>query len=269
MRRFHFISGLPRSGATLLSALLRQNPRFEAGMGSPVAALFATLLDEMSDRHAFAAFIDDARRRRVLEGVMGGYYADCDAEVVFDTNRAWCAYMGVLGELAPASRVIACVRHVSWIIDSIERQVQGNALRPSPLFDYATGGTVYTRADDLARGEGIVGHAYNALKEAFFGVHASRLMLVQYETLASEPARVLAAIYEFIGEPACRHDFEHVGLDAEAFDRQAGTPGLHVVRPRVGARERQTILPPDVFARFENDAFWRDPALNTYGVRVV
>jgi sulfotransferase len=26
--RFHFISGLPRSGSTLLAALLRQNPRF-------------------------------------------------------------------------------------------------------------------------------------------------------------------------------------------------------------------------------------------------
>ena len=29
--RLHFISGLPRSGSTLLAALLRQNPRFSAG----------------------------------------------------------------------------------------------------------------------------------------------------------------------------------------------------------------------------------------------
>ncbi|MFB8797203.1 MAG: sulfotransferase [Microcoleus sp.] len=32
----HFISGLPRSGSTLLAALLRQNPRFHAAMTSPV-----------------------------------------------------------------------------------------------------------------------------------------------------------------------------------------------------------------------------------------
>jgi hypothetical protein len=38
--RLHFISGLPRSGSTLLAALLRQNPRFSAGMSSPVYALF-------------------------------------------------------------------------------------------------------------------------------------------------------------------------------------------------------------------------------------
>jgi hypothetical protein len=34
---FHFISGLPRAGSTLTAAILRQNPRFHAGMSSPVA----------------------------------------------------------------------------------------------------------------------------------------------------------------------------------------------------------------------------------------
>ncbi|WP_442939260.1 sulfotransferase [Nostoc sp.] len=32
--KIHFISGLPRSGSTLLGALLRQNPRFHASMSS-------------------------------------------------------------------------------------------------------------------------------------------------------------------------------------------------------------------------------------------
>jgi Sulfotransferase family len=40
MASMHFISGLPRSGSTLLAALLRQNPRFEAGMSGPLAGLF-------------------------------------------------------------------------------------------------------------------------------------------------------------------------------------------------------------------------------------
>ncbi|MEZ2280070.1 MAG: sulfotransferase [Microcoleus sp.] len=34
--RSHFISGLPRSGSTLLAALLRQNPRFHSAMTSPI-----------------------------------------------------------------------------------------------------------------------------------------------------------------------------------------------------------------------------------------
>ncbi len=32
MQQYYFISGLPRSGSTLLGAILNQNPRFKAGM---------------------------------------------------------------------------------------------------------------------------------------------------------------------------------------------------------------------------------------------
>jgi len=39
--------------------------------------------------------------------------------------------------------------------------------------------------------------------------------------------------------------------------------------PKVKAEPRQTILPPDLFRRYENDNFWDDPALNKRGVRIV
>ena len=201
MDRLHFISGLPRSGSTLLSALLRQNPRFHADMSGPVAGWFGTLLTEMSARNEFAPFIDDGRRERVLRGVVDAFYAETDAPVVFDTSRAWCARMSLIAKLFPESRVIACVRDMPWVIDSIERLIQRNVLQPSSIFSYQAGGTVYSRADGVANGDGMVGYAYNALKEAFFGSHTGQLMLVQYETLTSNPAAALAAIYDFIGEP--------------------------------------------------------------------
>jgi sulfotransferase len=37
----------------------------------------------------------------------------------------------------------------------------------------------------------------------------------------------------------------------------------------VKADERDTLLPPDLFNRFRNDAFWRDPARIPAGLRVV
>jgi hypothetical protein len=55
----HFISGLPRSGSTLLAASLRQNPRFHAGISSPVASLFMALQAAMSRRNEAAVFIDE------------------------------------------------------------------------------------------------------------------------------------------------------------------------------------------------------------------
>jgi sulfotransferase len=271
MRPIHFISGLPRSGSTLLSALLRQNPRFHAGMSGPVAGLVKGLLEGMAANNEYSVFISDAQRQRILRGVFEQYYGDeYSAEVIFDTNRSWCAQMPLLQTLYPGSRVIACVREVPWIVDSIERLVQRNKLSPSAIFNYQAGNTVYSRADGVAGAAGMLGASYNALKEAFYGEHASKLMLVQYESLVSDPQRVLDAVYAFIGEPAFAHDFEHVQFDADEFDQKAGTPGLHAIRATVKAEPRRTVLPPDVFRRFEQDAFWRNrDVLNPHGVQIV
>jgi len=258
-RRYHFISGLPRSGSTLLAAILRQNPRFSADMSGPLAGLFNTLLTEMSGKNEFSVFIDDTQRQRLLRGLFTSYYADHAAEVIFDTNRAWCAKVPALSTLYPDSKIIACVRNLSWIIDSIERLIRKNAFEPSSIFNYAAGGTVYTRANGLAGSDGMVGFAYDALKEVYYGEQAAgRLLLVQYETLTTAPDKALKAVYDFLGEPVFAHDFNRVSFDGEVFDRKAGTPGLHAVRSRVQANERKTLLPPDLFQRFANDAFWKD-----------
>src|SRR6478672_13239681 len=83
----HFISGLPRSGSTLLAGILRQNPKFHAGMSSPVGALFNQLLNAMGAMSEFSVFIDEAQRRDVLRGVFDGYYRKIHRKkFFFDTN---------------------------------------------------------------------------------------------------------------------------------------------------------------------------------------
>src|SRR5262245_30441432 len=86
----HFISGLPRSGSTLLAALLRQNPRFHAGMTSPVGSLVSALLRQMSQENEAAVFIDDDQRARLLRACFEAYYADIHPEkLVLDNHRGW------------------------------------------------------------------------------------------------------------------------------------------------------------------------------------
>ena len=57
-------------------------------MSGPLAGLFGALLSEMSARNEFSIFIDDAKRQRILHGLFDNYYADSDAQVIFDTNRS-------------------------------------------------------------------------------------------------------------------------------------------------------------------------------------
>ncbi len=268
----HFISGLPRSGSTLLAALLRQNPFFHAGMTSPVGGLFNVLLREMSQGNESAVFIDDEQRERLLRVCFDAYYADIHPDkLVFDTNRQWTTKLPALTSLFPKAKLICCVRNPAWVIDSIERLIRRNYLEPSKIFNFDPGGTVYSRTSGLGAPDGMVGFAWNALREAVYGEQADRILLVRYETLTANPRGALAAIYQFLDQPLFAHDPEHIEpcYDMIEFDARLGTPGLHNVGSAVRHIERRAILPPDLFTRFEADAFWQDPKALPEGVVVV
>jgi sulfotransferase len=255
----HFISGLPRSGSTLLSAILRQNPRFHAGMSSPVASFFESIIAQVSAGSELSTMVDQAQRARLLKGLFDSFYADVKNPVIFDTNRAWTSQLPALMTLFPGAKVICCVRDVAWVMDSLERQFRNNTFENTRLFNNpAERSTVYTRVEALANANRLVGFPWHALREACFSEYATRVLLVEYDLVASRPADVFKLIYEFLGEKPFKHDFENVQYDAPEFDAQLGLDGLHRVHPKVEPRTRQTILPPDLFERYAKLAFWRD-----------
>lgn len=258
-RRFHFISGLPRSGSTLLSGILLQNPRFHAGMTSPVGSLCTAVLGQVSAGSEFGAVVGRDKRKALLQALFDSYYADVDRPIVFDTNRAWCAKLPLVRDLFPEAKIIACVRNVAWIMDSFERLYRANPYETTRLFGAAgVRGTVYSRLEGLAQHDQTVGYAWSALREAFYGEHASSLLLVDYELLSRAPAKVLPLVYDFLGEPRFEHDFENVEYDAEEFDQQLGAPGLHRVKRQVRFTPRPTVIPPDLFDKFNQMSFWND-----------
>ncbi|MBV2358559.1 sulfotransferase [Thalassococcus sp. CAU 1522] len=259
--KLHFISGLPRSGSTLLAGILRQNPRFHAAMTGPVGALFGSMYNTMGATNETAVFLDEEMRKALLTGLFSTYYArQTDCEVIFDTNRVWCSRVPSISALFPRSKVICCVRDVGWIMDSIECLVRKNAFEPSKLFATTEErATVFSRVEALAHRDRLVGFSWSALKEAYYGPQSDRLLLVEYDILCQRPEEVLRLIYEFIEEPYFEHDFDNVEYSEENFDAQLATRGLHDVRRKVEHRPRATILPPDLFARYDNHGFWRDP----------
>jgi sulfotransferase len=267
----HFISGLPRSGSTLLAAILRQNPKIHAGMSSPVGPLFQRLLGAMGPQNEFSVFMTPNQRENVLRGLFDSYYKDIHpTRLVFDTGRLWCAKMAAIARLFPQARVIVCVRELAWIMDSFERILRRNPLVTSRMFQPHDAGTIYTRVNALAAPMGTVGFPWNAVQEAFYGEHASRLLVIDYEALTRDPKRAIDFIYQALDLPAFAHDFDNVTYeDGGEVDAQLGVPGLHTVGRKVGFVERPTILPLDLFERFSGRNFWRRPGANPRNVAVL
>ena len=258
-RKYHFISGLPRSGSTLTSALLRQNPRFHAGMSSPIAGLFEGIVSQVSAGSELSTMVSQEQRKRLLRGLFESYYGEYEQEVIFDTNRAWTAKLSALMTVFPEAKVICLVRDVAWIMDSMERQFRNNPFEYTRLFNNpGERSTVYTRVEAMAGANRLVGFPWHALREGCYSEFADRLVIVDYDLITHRPREVFKLLYEFLGEEWYEHDFGDVDYDAPEFDAQLGMDGLHRVHKTVEPRPRETILPPDLFQRYNNMAFWRD-----------
>jgi sulfotransferase len=268
--RVHFLSGLPRSGSTLLAAILRQNPKFHTDITGPVAQLCKVVHERIGGTGEFSVLFDDKRCAQMLRGVFETYYAHVPTgSAVFDTNRTWTGRAALLGRLYADSKIICCVRDIGWIIDSIERMRVKNPLKLSKLFPQQMQESIYTRVDGLMHSEnGLVGSAWSALREAWFSDEASRLIVIPYDVMVKEPDKILRRLYRELGEPYYDHDFRNVVYEAPEYDNNLGMPGLHTVQRVVEFRQRHPVIPPEIFSKYAKSQFWSDSELNPRGATV-
>lgn len=258
--KMHFISGLPRSGSTLLAAILRQNPRFQASIMTPVGSIFTSMLTQMTPKtNEAGGFLTDANRHAMLTGMIEGYYYDVSADsVVFDNNRRWTANINHLAGLYPDAQILCCVRDPIEIVDSFERLFQRNPMHVSAVHGGVANTTVYQRAGEMLAPEGVIGYSLDATRSAFFGPRADKMLMIEYAQLAQYPKETIADVYIALGEEPFEHDFtriEPIPGTAE-FDMTLDTPGLHGLKPTVSYEPRQTILPPEI-VKAVPAAFWR------------
>lgn len=259
-QKLHFISGLPRSGSTLLAGILRQNPRFHAAMSSPVAGLVNGALEQMGAGTESYSFFDEQKRKTICRAIIDAYYVDKSCPVIFDTSRSWTARMHQLVGLLDDFKMICCVRNPAWVMDSFEIIYRKNPFDYSRMFNAVSRQTVYSRCESLINAVGPVGSAWTALKEAYYGEFSDRLLLVDYDLLTQHPARTLELIYRFIDEPVFVHDFDNVDYAESEFDQNLGVKGLHSVKKKVEFKSRRSILPPDLFMKYQEMDFWQDQA---------
>jgi len=257
VKTYYFISGLPRSGSTLLSAILKQNPKFYADIASPVSGLFEGMINSFSMTEN-SQNIDEERRKDSLIGFVEGYYKNIDRSVIFDSSRSWASKTYLLKTLFPNTKIICCVRDIAWILDSFERIANYNSLNINTFVDDEARPCVETRCMsymDPTKG----GQVYKPLKHLEDGLSANPEMihLVEYDDLCYNPEKIMKKIYDFIQEDYYNHDYNNVEYKNELFDLSYGMRDLHTVRKKVEYKHRKTILPKSVWDKYQKLEFWR------------
>jgi sulfotransferase len=252
---YHFITGLPRAGSTLLSAILNQNPKFQASISGPLARFTRAVIEQSSAQGGYKYQCPESKRKNIIHGMFANYYDDETKTTFFDTNRGWSFLSPLVKTLYPSSKIIVCVRPIPEILDSFENLVQKNPLSVTTMFPADS--NVYTRSQHLMSDSGPVGFAYTGLKQLLCSNEKTSTFIIEYEQLAKNPEQTIRALYKFINEEYYEHDYSNVETSYDEFDNDVGLKGLHTTRKVVSYIPRDTILPPDIAQHYNNMSIWR------------
>lgn len=259
-KKYNFISGLPRSGSTLLSTILNQNPIFTAGITDPLFAFVKSKVQAVNSTIGMSSLISDDRLYDLLRADFDSFYKD-DTEVCFNTSRSWASETHLLKKLYPDFKMIITFRSIPWILDSFERLHRKNPLKIKPLYNNEDLPSVYDRCGVLmGQYPDKTSHlkpCLDFLKQATSCEEKDNILFVEYEALASHPKEVMQHIYEFLEEEWYEHDFSSTEASYDNYDTDAKIEGLHKVRKKVELLQRETILPKELFDAYQGADFWK------------
>lgn len=269
------MSGLPRSGSTLLTALLNQNPEIHASTNSP-------LLDTIHYTEEYLLYQSEQYKahpkpecaHKVLSSIAPNYYFNTSQNIIIDKSRGWVNQIGHIQDyITKEPKIICPVRSIPDIISSFLNLVYHS--KTTSFIDEALIKNNIeinndNRADYLMSPQGIIGQSYHALSEALCKGNHKYLLLVEYDDLVSQSQKELNRIYDFLELPRFTHTFENVKPKFDENDEVYKLEHMHTVRNKVEKihRDNTKFLSEYVMNKYKNMEFWKKqtPIYSIFGI---
>lgn len=240
-KTFFFMAGLPRSGSTLLSAILNQNPEIYSGPQTDFARMMLALYHETQRSESAAAGYNPEGFVNVMRQVPLNFYFNINKKYIIDKNRTWGTIDNIklLGLLSTDIKIICPVRPILEILASFVRLAENN---PENFIDKRLGDIPagYYRPKNDARCDLLMAHSEGlehdifSLATALQPEHAHKFHFVIYEDLITKPHETIEAVYEFLGIPKHNHNFQNLRWVKMPNENAVfGIPNMHLVHSKI------------------------------------
>jgi sulfotransferase len=260
MKTINFVAGLPRSGTTVITKILKQNPQIHSEAVSSLASLVGTVNANWSNIEANQEYPNYEAKQGVLSSMMQGYYSHIDRPIIFDKDRGWIPLIPTVEAILQKQvKILVCVRNPAEILTSFER-----LRRENPLFftradqHLREGSSVSSRAYYYAGPEGPLGISHRNLKDSITMGYLDRLLFVDYNLFCGSPKSQMKRIYDFFELPAFDHDFKNIDQGTVYNDVAVGLPNLHKVKSELNKTTVNCVqyLGLELYEQYNREIFW-------------
>lgn len=256
MKQFTLMSGLPRSGSTVLCAILNQHPSIYATPTRPLLDLLVANQNAWHANPSVKANPFPDQLTNMTKGMIQGAWAHRPEPIIIDKNRGWGANLPAVKVLFGRDlKIIVTIRDLpsimaSWLTILNNNRGSNFHKEVNQVFGYHNDETLLAYMYEV-----VVKPCLGILKRVKEDTAPENVLYVRYDALILRPQATLAKIEDFIGITHTSYDFTNIVSNTVDDDLAAfGFNGLHTIRPMLGYASSPmpvTTLGDDLFHTYD------------------
>jgi sulfotransferase len=268
MKTVHFLAGLPRSGNTVLSSLLNQNPDIYSSPLSPVSSYLYNLQVFNDTQEITLSLTNKKPLHNVLKKVIENYYEDIEKPIIVDREKGWATpgnFSLLQQYINYQPKVIFTVRPIIEILTSFltfskEHSFIDKAMEADNWWYKNSLSKDDNRCDYLMRPGGQIDQIMLSFNEVLNPENKGMFHIVEYDDIVNNPETTMSKIYDFLKLPNYAHNFNNVTkVEKENYESLDYLEKLHEIRPQVNkvSKDPKDVLSDYVLNKYSNMEWWR------------
>jgi sulfotransferase len=246
-KTYHFMAGLPRSGSTVLSAILNQNPDVYASPQTDLLGMLYNLESTIPTYESYKAGLLHQGFASVMHNMADTFYKHIDKPIIIDKNRGWGTpynWDNLSGYVSNNGKVILTMRPILEVLASFVK-ISKSSQKVTKHLQYLNSNLwVSNYRDETDALVDSLMMPNGELDRAIFSIanlvknHPDRVHIIWFDNLLKNPEQTLNKLYDFLELDNFSHNFQSIKEVDKHNDLSGyGVLGLHDVKKKL-ARTR-------------------------------
>jgi sulfotransferase len=242
MKEIYFLTGLPRSGNTLLGAIINQNPNLNLTANSILTDIIYQLY-LLKYNGIFNNFPDHDSLDNVIKNTFNNYYEHWKAKFIIDRGP-WGTpdNLFLLKSIYQKPKFIILYRPILECLASfikIEKTIN-----------------IKERCHELMKEEGIIGRSLWSIKNII--KKKENYIIIKYLNLIKNPIKEINKIYKFLNIDSFKHTFKNINqfsVNNIKYNDSILNAPLHQIKTneiKLNKYKIEDYLPADIIKQYSN-----------------
>ena len=228
-KHLFFLVALPRSGNTLFTSIINQNPEIVCTPNSITLEIMKDLF-LLKQTDVFLNYQDHDSLDNVLDSVFDNYYKDWPQQYIIDRGPVMTPGNLMLMQ-KHYRRPFKCIVILRDLMDVLASYMKWYKNNPDAFPNRFNLNTDDEKLGMIMNKDGAVAKDLEAIKNSFN--YPDICHFVKYDDLISRPEQEMRKIYQFIGLPYYNHQFQdlkQINVNGIGYDDKVVGKNMHTIR---------------------------------------